>query len=91
MSEFGFKRARIGGQFMKIRAVALSLAFLSLSGAAAFAGGTQEQEDACRPDVRKFCHKIAPDAGDGAFLACLQENRAKLSKPCRQMLESNGV
>jgi hypothetical protein len=91
MSEFGFKRPSTGGKFMKIRVVAFSIALLSLSGAAAFAGGTPEQEDACRPDVRKFCHKIPADAGDGAFLSCLQENRAKLSKPCRQMLESNGV
>jgi hypothetical protein len=76
---------------MKIRTVAFSLALLSLSGASAFAGGTKEQDDACRPDVRKYCHKIPADAGDGAFLSCLQENRAKLSKACRQMLESNGV
>ncbi|WP_296708710.1 cysteine rich repeat-containing protein [Rhodoblastus sp.] len=76
---------------MKIRVVAFSIALFSLSGASALAGGTQEQDAACRPDVRKYCHKIPPDAGDGAFLSCLQANRAKLSKPCREMLESNGV
>jgi hypothetical protein len=57
----------------------------------AFAGGTPEQEDACRPDVRKLCHQIQADAGDNAFLACLQANRARLSVKCRQVLESHGM
>jgi len=55
------------------------------------ASGTPEQQDACRPDVRRFCHKIRPDAGDGAFLICLQTNRARLSAKCRDVLESHGV
>lgn len=75
---------------MSIRVVAFSLALLGLSGAAV-AGGTKEQDDACRPDVRKFCHRLPPNASDGEFLSCLQANRAKLSAPCRQVLESNGV
>jgi hypothetical protein len=75
---------------MKIRIVALSLALASLAGAA-HAGGTPEQEAACRPDVRKFCSKVPPGSGDDVFLACLQANRPKLSAPCRNMLESNGV
>jgi hypothetical protein len=55
------------------------------------AAGTPEQEAACRPDTRRFCHQLPPGAGDNAFLACLQQNRAKLSPKCRQVLESNGV
>ena len=55
------------------------------------AAGTPEQQAACRPDTRRFCHQIPPDGGDNAFLACLQTNRAKLSPKCRQVLESNGV
>jgi len=75
---------------MKIRAV---LFCLLLTGAAtsAFAGGTKEQEDACRADVRRYCHQLRPDAGDSAFLTCLQENRAKLAPKCRAVLEDNGV
>lgn len=75
---------------MKIRIVALSLVLVSLAGAAR-AGGTAEQEAACRPDVRKFCHKVPQGSGDDVYLACLQANRQKLSTPCRQLLESNGV
>ena len=52
--------------------------------------GTPEQQAACRPDTRKLCRAVAPDAGVWAFLACLKENREKLSAACRQVLESNG-
>jgi hypothetical protein len=55
------------------------------------AAGTPEQEAACRPDTRRFCHQVPPNAGDSAFLACLQQNRPRLSPKCRQVLESNGV
>ncbi len=55
------------------------------------ASGTPEQQAACRPDIRRYCHKIPQNAGDNAFLACLQENRGRLSAPCRRVLESNGV
>lgn len=69
-------------------AVALALA----SPAAALAeSGNPDQQDACRPDVRKFCYKIRPEEGDGAYLACLQQNRAKLSVKCRQVLEGFGL
>jgi hypothetical protein len=56
----------------------------------AASSGTPEQQAACRPDVRKFCRKVAPGSGDMAYLACLKTNRAKLSKACRTMLESHG-
>ena len=75
---------------MKLRVIAFGLALMGLPGAA-LAGGTAEQDAACRPDVRKFCHQIPPNAGDTEFLSCLQEHRPKLSAACRQMLESNGV
>jgi hypothetical protein len=75
---------------MKMRVLALSLLLLGCSGAA-YAGGTKEQEDACKPDVRKFCYKLPPNSSDGEYLSCLQANRPRLSKACRQMLESNGV
>ena len=55
------------------------------------AGGTAEQQSACRPDTRRFCHQIPADGGDNAFLTCLQAHREKLSPKCRQVLESNGV
>ena len=52
--------------------------------------GTPEEQAACRPDTRKFCTHLKADAGPFVFLACLQSNRAKLSKACLKVLESNG-
>jgi hypothetical protein len=75
---------------MKIRLIVLQLLLFAAPPAFA-ASGTTEQQDACRPDVRRFCHQIRADAGDGAFLACLQSNRARLSANCRAVLESHGM
>jgi hypothetical protein len=72
-------------------AVMISFLLTVAATTAAYAGGTKEQQDACRPDVRRFCHQVRPDADDDAFLACLQAHRAKLSPACRYVLESNGV
>jgi len=76
---------------MMIRKLVL-VAVLTAAASAAFAqgGGTPEEQAACRPDVRRFCHSIPPGSGDGVFLACLQEHRAKLRRVCRQVLESHG-
>jgi hypothetical protein len=74
---------------MKIGLILLPLFLAAAS--PALAGGTPEQQDACRPDVRRFCHQIRADSGDGAFLACLQANRARLSVNCRAVLESHGM
>ena len=52
--------------------------------------GSADDQAACRPDVRKFCHKLDQDAGDLVFLACLQEHRKDLKKPCLNVLEKNG-
>jgi hypothetical protein len=57
---------------------------------AAFEGTAQEQA-ACRPDVRRFCHAVKTGSGNGAFLSCLQANRQKLSKACTTVLKNHGV
>ena len=52
----------------------------------------QEQKqghDACARDVSKFC-RAQMQEGDQIVLACLKENRAKISKACQQMLASHG-
>jgi hypothetical protein len=75
---------------MMIRAILISAAILGVSSMALAQSGSPEQQAACRPDVRKFCHKIKEADGDAAFVECLKANRAKLSKACRNVLESNG-
>ena len=51
--------------------------------------GTDQEEKACAPDVQRFCRKLM-DQGDFTILACLKENRPKLSAACRDVLVSHG-
>ena len=74
---------------MMIRILVI-VAVLTASSAAIAQSGTPAEQAACRPDVRRFCHAIKEGAGDGSFLACLQEHRAKLRRACREVLESHG-
>jgi len=54
------------------------------------ASAQQKQgQDACARDVSRFCRAQMQD-GDQIILACLKQNRAKLSKACQQMLASHG-
>jgi hypothetical protein len=74
---------------MMIRIFVLTAVLTAASTAAIAQQGTPQEEAACRPDVRRFCHnKIG--AGNGTILACLQEYRAKLHRACREVLESHG-
>ena len=52
---------------------------------------TQQKEghDACARDVSRFCRAQMQD-GDQIILACLKQNRARISKACQQMLASHG-
>ncbi|MET0279449.1 MAG: hypothetical protein ABW198_14060 [Pseudorhodoplanes sp.] len=51
--------------------------------------GTPEEQAACAPDSRKFCKQFEPDALQ--VLGCLQQNRARISKSCQQVLQARGV
>jgi hypothetical protein len=46
-------------------------------------------QDACARDVSRYCRAQMND-GDQVILACLKQNRAKISKGCQQMLASHG-
>jgi hypothetical protein len=66
----------------------LTLVLLSVpvsTGALAHSGTQQ----ACTHDVQRFCRKLM-DQGDFTILACLKENRQKLSVACRDVLVSHG-
>ena len=52
-------------------------------------GGTPEEQKACAHDVQKFCRAVMDDA-DLVVLNCLQQNRAKLTKACDQVLTNHG-
>ena len=71
----------------------LALILLSLSistGAIAQQrSGTPEEQAACSCDVQRFCRPVI-DQGDFTVLACLKENRAKISVACDQVLKTHG-
>jgi hypothetical protein len=48
-----------------------------------------QQDDACARDVSRFCRAHIND-GDMVILACLQQNRARLSKACAKVLTDHG-
>jgi len=48
--------------------------------------GSADQQKACRNDVVKLCRGLE-QAGDMEMYQCLQNNRQRLSKRCREALE----
>lgn len=73
------------------KAVLIAVMLTGASATTALAGDRAADEAACRPDVRRYCHHLHPDAGDNAFLNCLQAYRARLSPKCLKVLTDNGV
>jgi hypothetical protein len=66
----------------------LIIPFILMTSAAS-AQQQQQGHDACARDVTRFCRAHIND-GDQAVLACLQQNRAKLSKACAKVLADHG-
>ena len=77
---------------MRKSLLALTLLSLSVS-TAAFAqaqrSGTPEEQKACTRDVQRHCRPVI-DQGDLVVLACLKQNRAKISPACDAVLKSHG-
>ncbi|MCK1389822.1 hypothetical protein [Bradyrhizobium sp. 1] len=49
----------------------------------------QPGHDACARDVTRFCRPVMNN-GDQAVLACLKQNRSKLTKGCEKVLTDHG-
>jgi hypothetical protein len=74
-----------------MRKTLLALTLLSVSTSMSFAQqgrGTADEQKACTRDVQKFCRPVI-DQGDFTVLACLKENRAKISQACDQVLKTH--
>jgi hypothetical protein len=56
---------------------------------ASAASAQQQGHDACARDVSRFC-RAHLNEGDQVVLACLQQNRARLSKACAKVLTDHG-
>ena len=63
-----------------------ALSFVAISATSASA---QQGQDACARDASRFC-RAHLNEGDMVVLACLQQNRARLSKACQATLASHG-
>jgi hypothetical protein len=77
-----------------MRKFLLALSLLSISVSSnAFAqqqrSGTADEQKACSRDVQRFCRPVI-DQGDFTILACLQQNRPKISAACDQVLKNHG-
>ena len=62
----------------------IPLVLVLMNSAASAQGG-----DACARDASRFCRAHLND-GDMVILACLKQNRPRLSKGCQQVLISHG-
>jgi Cysteine rich repeat len=51
--------------------------------------GTPEEQKACSRDVQKYCRPVM-NQDDLTVLACLQQNRPKLTNACNQVLVNHG-
>ena len=69
--------------------ILLSLSFSTGAIAQQQRSGTPAEQKACSRDVQKFCRPLM-DQGDFVILACLQQNRPKLTKACDQVLKNHG-
>jgi Cysteine rich repeat len=75
--------------------LALSLLSISIPGVAMAQAqqparsGTPQEQEACSRDVQRFCRPVI-DQGDFTILACLKDNRPKLTKACDQVLKDHG-
>ncbi|HKS18535.1 MAG TPA: hypothetical protein VJS63_04920 [Bradyrhizobium sp.] len=63
----------------------ISFVLIATSSASAQAQG----QDACARDASRFCRAHLND-GDQVVLACLQQNRSRLSKACQATLAAHG-
>ena len=77
-----------------MRKFLLAVALLSIPlSSSAFAqqqgrGGTPDEQKACTRDVQRHCRSVI-DQGDFTILACLKENRPKLTADCEQVLKNH--
>jgi len=75
---------------MNVKSLSVSLVLLmaGMSAASAQAGPTMQEKMACRSDAESLC--AAHIGKPSEMNACLRENKAKLSVPCRKVVEAHG-
>ena len=74
---------------MKARQMARFVFLIPLIVMASAASAQQQGHDACARDVARHCRAVMND-GDQVVLACLKQNRARLTKACDKVLIDHG-
>jgi hypothetical protein len=74
---------------MKARQMARFVFLIPLIVMASAASAQQQGHDACARDVARHCRAVMND-GDQVVLACLKQNRARLTKACDKVLTDHG-
>jgi hypothetical protein len=77
------KRINMKGVFIS------SIALVLITSPVLAQSGTPEEQRACSPDVKRYCRQVISE-GDFSILACLQQNRAKISRTCQKVLLDHG-
>jgi hypothetical protein len=93
MPEFDRVRWRVRGHSKMTRSV-LIVPFIVLASMASITAASAQQEqrpghDACARDVARHCRKVMND-GDQVVLACLKQNRARISRACDKVMTEHG-
>jgi hypothetical protein len=73
---------------LKSAALAFALVIAGIAQASAAEGPTMQEKMACKADAEAFCSQFIGKAPQ--MRACLEQNKTKLSTPCRQVVEAHG-
>jgi hypothetical protein len=79
-------------EIIMVRSVSVLFALIMMSGAALAQANPEEntpEARACRGDANRFCKADLPDQFKVG--SCLQANREKLSRACKEVLTKNGM
>jgi hypothetical protein len=74
---------------MRRNIMARFLLIIPLVAMASAAAAQQQGHDACARDVSRHCRAVMND-GDQIVLACLKQNRARISRACDKVLTEHG-
>ena len=83
------KTSSVKTKSVKLASVLVSLVVLTAGASQAMAAGaTMQEKMACRADAETLCSQFIGKAPQ--MRACLEQNKAKLSTPCRQVVQAHG-
>jgi len=82
----------ITGRRLSMTRVLFALLFVAMTWMATTCAASAQSgrpDPGCGRDVARHCRAVMND-GDDAVLACLKQNRARLSRVCAKVLTDNG-